>query len=72
MIHRTIDLDIDMKCDGSAKVVLYDAESGDSTSMTYDEDSIDNGSFEKWLVDNVTGWIEWMGEELENDSENAN
>lgn len=67
MIERHISLDIYMEDDGSAEVVLYDAESGDSTSMTYDTVSIDNGSFEKWLVDNVTGWIEWMQEGLENE-----
>lgn len=64
MIERHLSLDIYMESDGSAEVVLYDSESGDSTSMTYDVISIDNGSFEKWLVDNVTGWIEWMREGL--------
>lgn len=67
-MNRTVDLQIFMESDGSAEVVLYDAESGDSTSMTYDDVSVDNGSFEKWLVDNVTGWIEWMREELEGDN----
>lgn len=67
MIERHLSLDIYMESDGSAEVVLYDSESGDSTSMTYDVISIDNGSFEEWLVDNVTGWIEWMREGLENE-----
>lgn len=67
MIERHLSLDIYMESDGSAEVVLYDSESGDSTSMIYDVISIDNGSFEKWLVDNVTGWIEWMREGLENE-----
>lgn len=67
MIERHLSLDIYMESDGSAEVVLYDSESGDSTSMTYDVISIDNGSFEKWLVDNVTGWIEWMRDGLENE-----
>lgn len=67
MIERHLSLDIYMEDDGSAEVILFDSESGDSTSMTYDAISIDNGSFEKWLVDNVTGWIEWMREGLENE-----
>ena len=66
-MNRTIDLQIFMESDGSAEVVLYDAESGDSTSMTYDVVSINNGSFDRWLVNNVTGWIEWMQEGLEDD-----
>lgn len=65
MMERELSLSIYMEDDGSAEVVIYDNESGDSTSMTCDSVSIENGSFKDWLYDTVVGWVQFMEEELD-------
>lgn len=64
MMTREISLSIYIEDDGSAEVVIYDTESGDSTSMTCDSVSKENGSFDNWLCDTIVGWIEYMEEGL--------
>lgn len=57
-MERHIEIDIYATKNG-ANVYIYDPESGDQTSKEYTDETVSDGSFEKWLVDNVSDWIVW-------------
>ena len=66
-MHRSLSVDIEIEDDRSATVSIFDNESGLFTTEIYDENSCDNGAFEKWLVDEVLSWITLMQEEMRDD-----